>query len=291
MESLTFWLRPRFLLRVAGRFQTVAGFDRAIALASSALTAAVPLAIIVGAFAPHLGGKSTAERIIDRYDLTGGGADAVRDLLSPAGGTDTSLGILGFLFLIGAVLSFSRTVQRVFEQTWELTPLSVRNTLNGLLWAGGLAVYTGVSGLLHAWLGTGELELLPTLVLVPVSAVFLAWSGSVLAAHRVPVRDFVPFAVVGAVGLAIYTVGAQLYLPHLFNTYATRYGVIGAVFALISALFCVMFVCVAAATLGREVRIELDRIARGERPAKDQVRQEWRAMTEEARARWRTLRR
>src|SRR5213075_523332 len=96
--TLTFWLRPEFVLRVVNRFQKVAGFDRSIALASSALTATIPLAILTGAVASQLGGKSTADRIIDRYDLSGGGAEAVKDVFSPASGTSTSVGILGALF-------------------------------------------------------------------------------------------------------------------------------------------------------------------------------------------------
>ena len=42
-RTLTFWLRPAFVLRAFNRFQRVAGFDRAIALASSALTALIPI--------------------------------------------------------------------------------------------------------------------------------------------------------------------------------------------------------------------------------------------------------
>ena len=129
------------MLRVVNRFQKVAGFDRSIALASAALTATIPLTILVSAVSSELGGKDTADRMIDRYELTGGGAEAVRDIFSPSSGTSTSLGIVGFLFLVLAALSFSRTVQRLFEQTWELSPLSVRNTINGLLWIGGLTVY------------------------------------------------------------------------------------------------------------------------------------------------------
>ena len=128
LRTLTFWLRPEFVLRVVNRFQKVAGFDRAVALASAALTATIPLLIVTSAVASDLGGKGTADRIIDRYELTGGGAEAVRDIFSPPGGTETTLGIVGFLFLLIAVLSFSRAVQRLFEQTWELSPLSVRNT-------------------------------------------------------------------------------------------------------------------------------------------------------------------
>ena len=153
VRTLTFWLRPEFVLRVVSRFQKVAGFDRSIALASAALTATIPLAIVTSAVASQLGGKGTAERVIDRYELTGGGAEAVRDIFAPASGTSTSLGIIGFLFLMVAVLSFTRAMQRLFEQTWELNPLSVRNTFNGLLWIGGLAVYLRVSGVIHAELG------------------------------------------------------------------------------------------------------------------------------------------
>jgi uncharacterized BrkB/YihY/UPF0761 family membrane protein len=290
VRTLTFWLRPEFVLRVVNRFQKVAGFDRSIALASSALTATIPLTILTSAIATQLGGKGTADRIIERYDLTGGGAEAVKDIFSPASGTSTSVGIVGFLFLVVALLSFTRAVQRLFEQTWELTPLSVRNTFNGLLWVAGLAAYLGLSGLLHAALGRSRLELTATLLDLPVAALFLGWSGWVLSAKRIARDALIPFAVVGSVVLAVYSVGAVVYVPHLFSTYSTRYGVIGAVFAMISALFCVMVAVVGSAAAGREIHDELDRIRRGERPAEDEVRRQWDEITTEARSRWDTLR-
>jgi uncharacterized BrkB/YihY/UPF0761 family membrane protein len=286
VRALTFWLRPEFALRVVNRFQKLVGFDRAIALASGALTATIPLAIVTSAVSTQLGGKGTAERIIDRYGLTGGGAEAVKDIFSPPSGASTSIGIVGFLLLLVAVLSFTRAVQRLFEQTWELKPLSVRNTLNGLIWAGGLIAYVALTGLVHGILGHTSLELTATLLVAPLSAAFLIWSGRVLSAKRLPYRDLLPFGVVAALAIAIYSVGAVVYIPHLFSTYATRYGVIGAVFAMISALFCIMFVVVASAALGREVHDELDRIRRGERPAPDEVRRQWDELTGMARSRW-----
>jgi uncharacterized BrkB/YihY/UPF0761 family membrane protein len=288
-RTLTFWLRPEFVLRVVNRFQKVAGFDRSIALASGALTATIPLAILASSLSSQLGGKSTADRIIDRYDLTGGGAEAVTDLFSPASGTSTTVGVVGFLFLVIAVLSFSRAVQRLFEQTWELTALSVRNTFNGLLWIGGLSLYVGLSGLIHAIVGRGDLELTAAAIAAPLSAVFLVWSGWVLSAKRIARRNLLPFGVVGSMLLAVYSIGAALYVPHLFSTYTTRYGVIGAVFAMISALFCIMVTVVGAAAAGREVHDELERIRRGERRAEDEVRHQWDEVTAEARSRWETL--
>ncbi len=290
LRTLTFWLRPEFVLRVVNRFQKIAGFDRAIALASSTLTAIIPLALIATAIAPQLGGDDTAERIIERYELTGGGAEAVRDIFADPTATDTSLGLIGLFFLMVAILSFTRAVQRLFEQTWELKPLSVRNTLNGLLWVLGLVLYTALSGFLRGVLPEGELELTASVVIAPLTAIFLLWSGSILSAKRILRRDLLPFAVVAAVATAAYSVGAQVYLPHLFSTYATRYGVIGAVFAMISALFCIMVIMVASAALGREVSDELARIRRGERPAEDEVRHQWDEITGEARERWRLLR-
>ena len=290
VRTLTFWLRPEFVLRVVNRFQKVAGFDRSIALASGALTALIPLTIVASAFSSALGGKGTAERIIDRYDLTGGGAEAVQDIFSPASGTETSLGILGLLFLLVTVLSFSRAVQRLVEQTWELDPLSVRNTFNGLLWIAGLGLYAAISSLLQVALGRSDVDLAAALLALPLSAVFLVWSGWVLSAKRIERHDLVPFGIVGAALLALYSVGAAVYVPHLFSVYATRYGVIGAVFAIISALFAVMVVVVGSAAAGREVRDELDRIQRGERPAEDEVRHQWDQVIGDARSRWDTLR-
>jgi uncharacterized BrkB/YihY/UPF0761 family membrane protein len=290
VRSLTFWLRPEFLLRVVSRFQKVAGFDRSIALASGALTAVIPLAIVTSAVSSQLGGKGTAERIIERYDLTGGGAEAVTDIFSPPTGTSTSLGIVGFLFVMVAVLSFSRAVQRLFEQTWELDPLSVRNTFNGLLWIGGVSLYAALSGVLHAVLGHSRLDLTATLLATPLSAIFLIWTGWVLSAKRIARHALVPFGLLGSASLALYSIGAAVYIPHLFSTYATRYGVIGAVFAIISALFCVMVILVASAAAGREVRDELDRIRRGERPAEDEVQRQWEEVTAQARSRWEMLR-
>src|SRR4051794_8661800 len=275
---------------MVSRFQKVAGFDRSIALASSALTAIIPLLIVTGAVVSQLGGKDAADRIVDRYGLTGGGAEAVEAIFAPPSGTSTSLGVVGVLFLMGAVLSFTRAVQRLFEQTWELAPLSVRNTLNGLIWVGGLALYLAAVGALHAVLGRSRLELSAALIGAPVTALFLAWTGRVLSAGRLARRDVVPFAVLGSLLLTVYSVGATVYVPHLFSTLSSRYGVIGAVFAMISALFCSMVVVVGSAAAGREVRDELDRIRRGEVPADDEVRRQWTEITAQARSRWETLR-
>ena len=190
-----------------------------------------------------------------------------------------------------AVLSFSRAVQRLFEQTWELEPLSVRNTFNGLLWIGGLMLYID----LQRRRSTPRSDAAASNRRDAARSCRCrrpSWSGAAGCSppSGSPGRALLPFGVVGSALLALYSIGAAVYVPHLFSTYATRYGVIGAVFAMISALFCVMVVVVASAAAGREVDDELDRIRRGERPADDEVRHEWDAVIAETRSRWAVLR-
>ena len=255
VQTLTFWLRPRFVLRVVSRFQRIAGFDRAIALGSSALTAIIPLAIVTSVVASALGGKDTADRIIERYHLTGGGAEAVEAIFAPASGTSTSLGIIGFLFLLLAVLSFTRAVQRLFEQTWGAEAVEraqhaqrrrVDRPARGLPRRQRPAPVRPGTQRSRDHRGAGHD---PAVTGLP--------DLDRLAAQRAQdrARDLVPFAVIAAVASAVYSVGANVYVPRLFDTYATRYGVIGAVFALITALFCVMVVVAGSAAAGREVQL------------------------------------
>jgi membrane protein len=287
VRTLTFWLRPAFVLRVARRFQRIVGFDRAMALASTAVTGLVALALLLGPLLTALGHGDTASRIIARYSLTGGGAEAVQLLFTA--GEQAGSNILGGLFLLLAVLSFTRTEQRFFEQTWELRPLSVRNTPNALLSAGALAVYLAAAGWLRTVTGDwGSFELASSALTAPVTAGFLLLTGWLLSGRRLAWLELLPFALAGALLEAGYSVAAAVYLPEYFNAAASRYGPVGAVFAMISTLFVVMLILVLCGALGREIRIELARIHRGERPPEGEVRKEWDSIRAEAGERWQT---
>ena len=278
------------LLRTLTRFQRVAGFDRAIALASSALTTLIPLAVFVGAVLPHADGETAANAIIARYGLTGGGAAAVRNALAPAAGTGADVSILGVFLVMLATLSFARGAQRLFEQTWGLSPLSVRNSFNELVWVIGLTCYIAFSWWVRGLVDVGHVEIVANVVLIPVSAVFLAWTGRMLSARRLEWRALAPFGILGSALLAIGFILGSVYVPHLFSVYASRYGAIGAVMAMISWLFAVMLIVVVSVAIGREVAEELGRIRRGERPPEDEVRREWNVAVDQARSRWQAWR-
>jgi len=273
------------VLRVVNRFQKIVGFDRSMALASSALTGLAPLLILSSAV---LGGD-IADQVIQRYGLTGGGADAVRAVFSGEG-AGAGLSVFSVIFLAISTLSFARAAQRLFEQNWELKPLSVRNTRNSLGWIVTLAFYAAATGALVTALGRGKLGLVAAACEAPLTGAFLVWSGWILSARRLTWRALLPFGITAGVLTAAYSVGATVYLPTLFNSQASRYGAAGAVFGTVSALFGAMLVIVVSAALGREVRDELDRIRQGRRPSDDEVRRQWDSIVEQTRSRWRANR-
>ena len=66
-----------------------------------------------------------------------------------------------------------------------------------LRWAGrprGVPVLA--SGWIHAVVGRGRLELLASLLVLPLTAVFLVWGGWILSAKRIDWRDLLPFGAI-----------------------------------------------------------------------------------------------
>lgn len=65
---------------------------------------------------------------------------------------------LGWFHTQSVRLLFARGVQRLFARTWELRALSVRNTVNDLLWIGGLFAYMVISGVVHREVGHSRIR-------------------------------------------------------------------------------------------------------------------------------------
>ena len=279
MRDLTFWLRPDFVLRCLRRFQTLAGFDRSIALASLSFSALIPLGIISSSAISD--GGSTGDYLVARFELEGKGATAVSDLFNTGTDLRSGLSIFSAFLLLVSILSLARAAQRLFERTWGLTPLSVRNTKNGLAWIAGLVGYVTIVGFVRTRFDSGVGEIVTALALVPAGAAFVLWSGLVLTGRRVTSRQLLPGAVLVAGLGVLYGIGSDIYVPRLFNSYASRYGAIGAVFALISWLFGFMVMLVGSTACGREVWAELEAIRRGDRPSNAQIQAEWAAVREQ----------
>jgi membrane protein len=190
-------------------------------------------------------GSSFADAMIERFDLSGDSADAVHAAFAaPASGT--SVTIAGILLVVFSALSFSRTLQRVFELTWNLPRRGMRGTMAGLRWLALVVVYFALhpllGGALHGLIG----------VVASLSGTFVLWllTPYLLLDGRVPWRRLVPQAALCAVGVTVLGVGCAIYVPHAMSTSAEEFGAIGVAFTLLSVLWAGGFVIVGAAAIG-----------------------------------------
>jgi membrane protein len=229
---------------VARRLLTLEVIDRSLAIGAQAFGALIPLLIVLESTG-FRNGRSFADSIVHRFELTGRGAATIRETLTaPADGTGvTALGIALVLF---SALSFARRLQRTYELTWSLDRRGVKGTGWGLLWLAVFALYWSVAPLLDRVL-SGHAALL-----VSVGASFALWlvTPYLLLARRVPWHRLVPQAALTAAGMTALGLGAVLYLPRAMSTSATEFGGIGCAFTLLSLLWAAGFVLVISAAVG-----------------------------------------
>jgi membrane protein len=204
----------------------------------------IPLLIVLASLGSR-DGSSFADAMIKRFDLSGDSADAVHAAFAaPASGT--SVTIAGILLVVFSALSFSRTLQRVFELTWDLPRRGMRGTLAGLRWLGLVVIYFALhpllGGSLHGVIG----------VVASLAGTFVLWllTPYLLLDGRVPWRRLMPQAGLCAVGVTVLGLGCAIYVPRAMSSSAAEFGAIGVAFTLLSVLWAAGFVIVGAAAIG-----------------------------------------
>jgi membrane protein len=243
------WLPMRWLRR----YFEIRGTDRALVLASQCFTALFPLIIVVATLLSSSDGEVLAERINERFHLTGTAADAVRTLFERPPGAQSAIGVGSVVLLVVSGLSLARSLQRTYEAAWRLPPLGLRGTVNGLA---GLAILLSqilllslVAGLLRDRTGSVVLSVLRAALAVGLWLLL----QSVLLGRRVPLRRLLPGALVAGVGQQVITAGSALWMPVLITTNTSRYGIIGVAFALLSWLLVIAVMLVGAAVVSAEL--------------------------------------
>lgn len=213
-------------------------------MGAQAFSALIPLLIVLASLSSR-DGSSFADAIVKRFDLSGDSADAVHTAFAaPASGSTVT--IAGVLLVVFSALSFSRTLQRVFELTWGLPRRGMRGTLAGLRWLALVVVYFA----LHPLLGSVFHGLIA--LVLSLAGAFVLWllTPYLLLDGRVPWRRLVPQAALCAVGATVLGVGCAIYVPRAMSSSASEFGAIGVAFTLLSVLWAGGFVVVGAAAIG-----------------------------------------
>lgn len=241
-----------FAGRCARTFLAMQGIDRAMAIAAQAFTALIPLLLLASALSPRRDRNVAAEAMITRFHLTGESARVVQEVFSRPGGA--SIGVLSVVLLLFSGVSFTRRVQRMYQDAWHLPPgTGIRNSLNA---AFGLAAL-----ILELLLLSSVTAMVRTLPAGPV----LAWPISVAASlvlwtsipwllldRRIHWRRLLPGGAFAALCAAGYGLATSVYMPGLIESYSRRYGLFGVTLSLIGWLVATSMIVVAATVVAAE---------------------------------------
>ncbi|HKG03555.1 MAG TPA: YhjD/YihY/BrkB family envelope integrity protein [Conexibacter sp.] len=230
--------------------------DRSIALGSLGFTALVPLLVIASAFLP--GTDGLANELIERFHLHGSTAQLVREVFAQPDAVRQSVSWLGVLLLVGASLSFTRGLQRVYERAWRLEARGLAGTKSGLIWIAGIVVWSTLFASARDSLLDLTGPLASLIILLTGDAIMWLWSPWILLARRVDWRQLVPTALLTAVAMTAISIGSVIYMPEAIGRSATHYGPIGIAIALVSWLVGVGFALTLCAGIGAVLGGEWD---------------------------------
>jgi membrane protein len=253
LKGITRRLEETFVGRCVSAFLSLQGIDRAMVIASQALTALIPLLILVSTLAPTDRRDVVSQGFIRRFHLSGSAAEAVTEVFArPAGGA--SIGGLSVVILVFSGLSLAKRMQRMYLKAWHLDPLpGVRGSFNTFL---GLAALLLDITLLA--LARSLVRALPFdwLLGVPISLVsgLLLWISIpwLLLDGRVNWRRLVPAGVIATVCSGVYSLISTVYMPKQMETYGDRYGLFGVTLALVGWLLIVALILVTATVVAAE---------------------------------------
>jgi membrane protein len=235
------------------RFIGVQGIDRSMAIAAQSYTALFPLLIVYASVLPS--DRDFADVLIQRFELTGAAAESVERAFAPSGDVRSSVTVVGAGLLLVSALSFTRGLQRLYESSFGLPTLGMRNTKWGLLWLVIVCVIVGVRPMILGGLD-GTVELVVSLL---VGWVLWIATPYLLLGRRLRPSRVAPIAVLSTIGMTGVGIWSAIWMPHTVAVSSREFGVIGVGFALLTWLVAVAGVLVVAATGGAVIADRLER--------------------------------
>lgn len=246
------WSFVNDCLRLLARIEPI---DRALSLAAKSFTALVPLLVIVGSVAP---GANASDRIIERYGLSGATASAVRELFTTPAGVTQGLTLYGVALLLFSTSSLGQSMQRLYEEIWDLPPFGLRDRWRTFAWLIVFALLFVLSSVLKdigATIGGRTLSI--ALGFLGTAAVF-CWTPYILVGGRVDRTRLVATAIVTSLGVCVLGAASLVYLPAQLERTTASYGLIGLTFTAVSSLFAISCVLVGGAVVGGVIGARLN---------------------------------
>jgi len=245
----------RWVFRTFGafleRFAAVGVVQSGVVLAAQTFLALFPLFIAITAVLPSGVAAAVAQSLRTRFGISGSSDEIVRQLVGSREELRGGVTVIGAVVVLASATSFTRALQRVYEQAWGLPRMGVRGSIRGFAWLTGLVVYLVIIGTAIRLAGTGTPGTVIRTVLVVAGAVLLWWwTPFLLLLGRVRARSLLPGGLLTAAAMLVLSKVSSVVVPRTVRNNERQFGTIGVVFAVESWLVVVACTIVLAAVVG-----------------------------------------
>ncbi|MFF6775512.1 YhjD/YihY/BrkB family envelope integrity protein [Streptomyces sp. NPDC012637] len=220
--------------------------EAAARLAAQMFLAALPLLIVVAAFAP----QSVKDLLVDAVRTLLGDkvpTDDIERVLTANGELKGSIGVAGVIVVLISATALSRALQQVCERCWDLPKGSARLTAwRWLVWLlGWLAALLFQTAIRQ---GFGGGTVVGVLASVVTSVALWWWTQHLLLGARIGWAPLLPGALLAGAAMTAFGYASPLVMPEALEQSQEHYGPLGYVFTFLTWLIagcCVVVVCVA----------------------------------------------
>lgn len=228
------------VMTVNERVGVVGGGPLAANIAMSAFLSLFPLMLVGIAVLGWFSDADTdfAREAVDSLGLEGKAADTVLGAIQTAERSRNAATIVGLLGFAWSGLGVVGAVEGALDAVWQVRGRGITGKVHHLAWL------LGAGALLIASLTIGPLlNVLPGPAIVAslafglvLDVLLFLWTFQKLNNAPVPLRAYVPGAIVGGIGLTVLKFVGGVYVPKLVADSSALYGSIGVVFALLAWL-------------------------------------------------------
>ncbi|MGH9281236.1 MAG: YihY/virulence factor BrkB family protein [Acidimicrobiales bacterium] len=240
-------------LAMQQRYSEVRGNNVAAAVTLQAFLSLFPLMLVIVAVVGFVsnGGADVASSVISALGLTGEAAHAVQEAVMTAERSRKAASVVGLAGLLWSGLGLVNALQYALNQVWQVEERGVKDKAIGLGWLVGsalLLVAGAATTTVLGWL-PGVLSPVAVVMALFINLGLWLWTFKALPNRDIPMRELVPGAVLGAVGLEVLKVVGGYYVPRAVSSSSELYGSLGVVFAILAWLLLFGRLIVYAASL------------------------------------------
>ncbi|MEU9865187.1 ribonuclease BN [Streptomyces sp. NPDC047971] len=241
--------RTPVVTRILARLVTVRWMDAGARLAAQTFLAALPLLIVVAAFAPKRVKDVLAESV---QSLFGENApvDTIEETFAAQGVTKDAFGAVGVVVLLVSATAVSRALQQVCERCWDLPRAGARlSAWRWLVWLVGWLLAVLFQAPLRHGFGAGSR--LGVLLSLSTAVLLWWWTQHLLLGGRIGWAPLLPGGVLTGFGTVTYVYVSGMFLPKAMERSLAQFGSLGYVFTLLSWLLAACCVVVGGIALGQ----------------------------------------